>query len=225
MSDIVNGIIIGAAPIGNEAGILLKMLSEKSTSENHDATYVIAADGGIKFLYDNDICPDEWIGDMDSAGNELSQIVKSKFPNISINSCSPIKDDTDMAIATEILIQKGCKNIYIFGGMGGKRIEHSIANIQLMHHLIDRGVKATVCSDNSTMYCLQDDEKSYDENAKGFISVFSLSDSSEVELEGLFYPYKGTITNSYALGVSNEFIGKPARIKISKGTILVVESP
>lgn len=225
MDKMGTGIIIGASPIGSEANKLLELLEAKSDASRDEASYVIAADGGIRFLYDANICPDEWIGDMDSAGSELLDVVRSRFPDISINSCSPIKDDTDMAIAAEILAQKGCSAIHIFGGMGGKRIEHSIANMQLIHHLIDRGIHATIYSENSEMYCLQDEERVYDKTKKGYISVFSLSDVSEVEIEDLFYPFTGIITNKVALGVSNEFVGKSSRIKVTKGTILIVESP
>lgn len=225
MSDIKSGIIIGSAPIGSERAMLLDMLSGRIEKSNNNDSYVIAADGGIKILYDLDVCPDEWIGDMDSSGTELYEMVKAKFPDVMINSCSPIKDDTDMAIAADILVRKGCNNIYIFGGMGGKRIEHSIANIQLMHHLVDKEVFTTIFSENSIMYCLKNREMVYDENETGFVSVFALSDTANVEISGLFYPYEGAIRNSYALGVSNEFVGKPAKIKVTDGTILVVKSP
>ena len=64
----------------------------------------------------------------------------------------------------------------------------------------------------------------FDENAKGMISVFSHSDiSSGVTISGLKYELKnGTLKNTYALGVSNEFVGKMSEISVAQGTLTVV---
>lgn len=218
------GIIVGAAGLHDEKNILLEYIN-KAKSVNGQEMYIIAADGGMSFFVEEEICPNEWIGDMDSASSILKDKVKDKFPNIRINACSPIKDDTDMAIAANILINNGCDNILIFGGMGGSRIEHSIANIQLMHHLILQDIKVTMYSENSIMYCVKDAEVCFDEKETGYISVFSLSDSSEIDIKGLFYEYTGMLSCSYALGVSNEFCGKSSSINVKNGVVLVVQSP
>lgn len=58
----------------------------------------------------------------------------------------------------------------------------------------------------------------------GYISVFSMSEKAEgVSIQGLKYTLEnGTLTNDYPLGVSNEFIGRTARIAVESGTLLVV---
>ena len=64
----------------------------------------------------------------------------------------------------------------------------------------------------------------FDGSAKGMISVFSHSDiSSGVTISGLKYEVKnGTLKNTYALGVSNEFVGRNSEISVSDGTLTVV---
>ena len=64
----------------------------------------------------------------------------------------------------------------------------------------------------------------FDETAKGMVSVFSHSDiSSGVTISGLKYELKnGTLKNTCALGVSNEFTADTACLQCSSGCGVVV---
>ena len=58
----------------------------------------------------------------------------------------------------------------------------------------------------------------------GYISVFSYSEKSEgVYLQGLKYPLAdATLTNTFPIGTSNEFIGESSRISVKNGTLMIV---
>ena len=60
--------------------------------------------------------------------------------------------------------------------------------------------------------------------ASGFVSVFSHSDRAEgVCIEGLKYELQeALLTNSFPLGVSNEFIGKKGKISVASRTLWIV---
>ena len=212
-------IIVGSVPIGKEKDELLKLIKTEEY-------YLIAADGGISFFLENNLSPGHFIGDMDSVdSNETVAIVKERFPELLINSCSPIKDVTDMEIGIEDAISKGANEILIYGGLGGKRMSHTIANIQLISRYKDNNIDITMYDANAKVYIIGDGEKvEYSEDNEGFISVFSLSDiSKNVKITGFFYEFEGNLYNTNALGVSNEFIGKKSRIALSKGVLLIVE--
>lgn len=213
-------LIVGASFIGDEKRIIKDIID----STSRDDILILAADGGIEIFMQLNVEPDEWLGDMDSVEDSKIEIVKQHFPDIKINQCSPIKDDTDMAIAVNNSILNGCNEIHIFGGLGGKRIEHSLANIQLVHHCKTNGINLIMYSESSILYALMNEKKIYDEDHKGFLSCFALNDSCEVDISGLFYEYKGELKNSYALGVSNEFIGKKSYINVEKGVVLIIET-
>ena len=210
------GIIIGASDVVNE-DIYHDMQKEKTGD-----FFLIAADGGLLTCLKYDIDPDFFVGDMDSSGQIKPEKIKAVCPKIQIETSSPVKDDTDMALAVKKAVENGCTKIMIYGGLGGSRPDHSIANIQLMHHYKLEGIDIKMHSGNVDMYCLMDEKKTFDENEKGYISFFSLSDESDITTKGLAYEYDGTLKNSYALGVSNEFTGKPAFVEVKKGVILVV---
>ena len=84
--------------------------------------YVIGVDGGYNILQKLEIKPDVVIGDFDSIEGECKEE--------NIIRLNPIKDETDLLYAISYGESKGYKDFYIFGGTGGKRISHTIANIQ-----------------------------------------------------------------------------------------------
>lgn len=215
------GIVVGAAPIGSEIALLDKYIMSDCDK------YIIAADGGIEYFLSKNICPDHFIGDMDSNNRESE--VRTKFPHLRINSCSPIKDVTDMEIGIEDALENKCDDIVIFGGSGGKRLSHMFANIQLMSHYKNRGINITMYGDDSKTYIIKGKEsKIFKINELKenniFISVLALTDiAKNVRIKNMFYEYEGDLTNCYALGVSNELKGMDATITLDDGLLLIIE--
>ena len=90
--------------------------------EIEEQDYVIAVDGGYNTLQRLGIKPDIIIGDFDSMEGECC--------GENIVRLNPIKDETDLLYSISYGEDMGYKDFYIFGGTGGKRISHTIANIQ-----------------------------------------------------------------------------------------------
>ena len=62
--------------------------------------------------------------------------------------------------------------------------------------------------------------------AKGFLSLFSLGEkASGVTIRNLKYEMQdGEITNSFPIGISNEFIGKRSSVTVEQGMLAVILS-
>ena len=65
---------------------------------------------------------------------------------------------------------------------------------------------------------------SFAEDATGICSLFCLGpDAHGVTIQGLHYPLEnGTLTSGFPLGVSNHFVGKPAKITVRDGSLLAL---
>ena len=102
-----------------------------------DFDFFICADSGFSHAERLGIKPDIIVGDFDSYGGELpedSEIIRTV----------PEKDDTDTLMAVKKAIELGYTEISLFGALGGKRFEHSIANIQTMLYARENGCKLSI---------------------------------------------------------------------------------
>lgn len=234
-------IIIGASPMGSEESALLKLLKWAGYGEqaehcsrdcdtchtgcsakikNKDI-YVVVADGGLKFLLKNGMLPDFFVGDLDSV--ELEGDLKDILNDIPKKIVPVEKDDTDMALAVAKAYEKGYRNILLYGGCGGARISHTLANIQMMSFYAKKGCSLQMLEDGVRLEILHNASKTLSAAMKGSISVICLSDIAEgVTIQGLKYEYTGALTSDRTLGVSNSFVGKDAMVSVENGTLLLV---
>lgn len=181
----------------------------------HSNDFVIAADAGFQALEQNGIRIDMAVGDFDT----LNFVPKHS----NVIALSREKDDTDMRAAVCEGIKAGYKTFHIYGGTGG-RIEHTIANMQLLAELSSNGRQGFLFGGDYIITALTNGIFEFPANLSGFISVFSHSDRAEgVYLKGLKYELQNAVlSNTYPLGVSNEFTGEKSSISVGEGTLLIV---
>ncbi len=179
--------------------------------------YIIAADRGLDYCLAAGITPDLAVGDFDSA--ECKEV-----PNgVECVRVSPIKDDTDAALAADIAVRRGFCELRFFCALGG-RLDHTIGNIQLLYHLKKGGINGRLISEGTEVFFLIGESADIPIN-NGYLSVFAYNDAVEVSVSGVKYPLdKGIIANDVTLGVSNEIIEDYAHITVHKGAALLVLS-
>lgn len=182
-----------------------------------DGDIVIAADGGYKYLQQAGIKPDIVIGDFDSLGKapEGEKIIRLK----------PEKDVTDTYAAVSEGIKCGYSRFNIYGASGG-RIEHTLANIQLIASLAEKNMQASIFDGSTVITAVTAKTSRFDSAYNGYISIFAHSDKcTGVCLRGLKYPLENAeLSNLFPLGVSNEFLGVESEIVIGNGTAIIVYS-
>lgn len=174
---------------------------------------VIAADGGYLHLQKIGINPHIIMGDFDSAE-------KPDFENLAVFNSE--KDDTDTMLAVKYGFEKGFSRFEIYGGTGG-RADHTIANIQALSYICKNGGQGFLY-DNGQVLTVTASGMEFDRTCKGKISVFSLTERATGVCEsGLKYSlHSAELKNSDPLGVSNEFVGQPARISVESGLLLII---
>lgn len=183
--------------------------------KKEEGDIIIAADGGLKHLEKFGYSADIAVGDFDSLGHvpHGDNVIRMK----------PEKDVTDMYAAVEEGIKRGFERFEIFGATGG-RLDHTLANIQLAAFLAKKNVEHRIHGDGYSIVAINASSVSFDAYFSGYISVFAHSDVClGVTIEGLKYELKDDVlTNTFSLGVSNEFVGKESRVSVEKGIIVIV---
>ncbi len=176
--------------------------------------YIIAADGGLKHVQALGITPQAILGDFDSLGYipEGSQV----FP--------VEKDDTDSMLAVRHGLAQGYRELILYGGLDGARLDHTIANFQTLLFAADNGARSYLVGERYLVTAVKNGGLRFSPRAEGILSVFCLGpDARGVTLQGLQYPLEnGTLTAGFPLGVSNHFIGREAEVQVKNGSLLVL---
>ena len=179
--------------------------------------YVIAADAGYNHLERLGISPDMIVGDFDTIGLVPEHENIKTFPKE--------KDYTDSELALLEGIRLGYKKFVICGALGGKRLEHTIANISLAASYAELGYEITLTDGLYFVSAIHNASVKFDESNKGFVSVFPFNGNAEgVDEIGLKYSIRNATLDISrpTLGVSNEFTTENAVISVKNGTLIII---
>ena len=176
--------------------------------------FVIAADGGLAHTEKLGIVPNEILGDFDSLGHVPAGA--NVFP--------VEKDDTDAMLAVRRGLELGYREFILYGSLDGPRLDHTVANFQTLQYLADHGAVGYLVGNSCIVTVVKEAAISFPAGKEGTISVFCMgADAEGVTLEGLYYPLeRGKLTAGFPLGVSNHFTGKPVKISVETGSLLVL---
>jgi thiamine pyrophosphokinase len=193
---------------------------------------VIAADGGARLAGPLGVRIDRWVGDGDSLGEEaLARLEASGVP---IERANSEKDESDTELAVRAALREGAGGIVIVGGLGGRRIDHALANIGLlaMPELADRG--AVILDGRSRLTLIQAPDaagRAVDRPLPGrtgdLVSLLPVGPGVDgVTTRGLEYALVDEpLPVGAARGLSNVRTDADAGVTVKAGSLLVVESP
>jgi len=184
-------------------------------SQCGDADLIVCADGGLDWAVEKGVAPDVFVGDGDSS---------SRSPDCERVQLPTMKDQTDCEVAAKLAADRGCGQIVILGGTG-KRLDHTLGNIQVLVGLKQMGVTGMLMDDlNSvTVTCTG---AYYHGKAGDLLSIIPLGVNVNIRAtSGLLYPLVDSdLVLSAPRGISNEFTGDVAAIDVRHGWIAVVRT-
>lgn len=183
------------------------------------ADYIIAADGGQNRAREFGLQPDCVIGDFDSTTlNEDFDCLYITYP--------AEKDLTDTEAALTHALEKGCRNVILLGGMGG-RLDHTMGNIGLLDKYYNSFDHMEFIDGKNRMELLRDSDRTIkrDVRYKYFGLVSLNAEASGIDIRGAKYELTGaSLERASTLGVSNEFSEDTVTIRVQNGTLLIVRS-
>lgn len=176
--------------------------------------FLIAADGGLRHVQALGLTPDAVIGDFDSLGYVPEQAVVYPVE----------KDDTDAMLAVKLGLERGFRRFVIYGGMDGKRLDHTVANFQTLAYLARHGAFGILVGRDYLACVFKDGTLRFPEGCEGDFSLFCLGgDARGVSIRGLYYQAEDiTLTSDFPLGVSNHFTGREAAVTVKDGSLLAL---
>ena len=187
--------------------------------------YVIGVDRGLEFLYRNQVMPTHIVGDFDSVRTEVVEFYQ-KETQVPIRKFKPEKDASDTEIALHLAIELGVEKVWIFGGTGS-RLDHVMANIQILKIAQDHGVKAYLQDANNRISLAEKEVKLCKEDSFGdYFSIFPFGGVVEdISIEGAKYSLSHyRLCPNSSMCVSNEMQENEVRIAFPTGTIILMET-
>lgn len=177
---------------------------------------IIAADGGYRICRQEGIQPNILLGDFDSLEPPEDFADLRRLP--------VEKDDTDTLAAMRAGLELGCTDFLIYGGTGGKRLDHTLANLQALLFLRRQGAMGFLFDDDFLWTVIENESLTIPKTVEwGLFSAFCLGDRAEgVDETGFQYPLKDAVlTPDFPLGVSNHILEPEARVSVRRGVLAV----
>lgn len=204
------------------------------------AEVVVAADGGVRYAQKAGRRPDVAVGDWDSlevensgAGTPDLGAWAAWLAGARVISVPREKDATDLELALRETLRLGCQEIVFLGALGG-RLDHALANVELLVEAARNGVTASLVDGARRVYALVGGDTlskgvpSHTLEVAGrvgdYLSLLAVTPVvSGVWAEGVKYPLRGEdLYFGRTRGLSNEFMAERIGVRIGKGVLLVV---
>ena len=184
----------------------------------HEYDFIIACDKGYEYCEKLHIIPDLFIGDCDSLKKNLPENIKKII-------LPHLKDDTDTMYAIKEALKTSCTSITLCCALGN-RVDHTIANIQSLNFIAEHKCSAKMFSEDEELFCIKNNSIKIPMKTGFSLSVFSLTEKSEgVYEKGTLYELENAVlTNTFPLGISNEWKDDIAEIGVKNGTLLIITS-
>ncbi len=176
---------------------------------------IIAADAGYLNVQRAGFKPDVIIGDFDSSEKPETDAPIETFP--------VLKDDTDTMLAIKHGFNSGYKRFEIYGGIGGERTDHTIANIQSLAYIVDHGGEGVLVGENERFVLIKNSRVTLHSEKGRTLSVFAYGGVAEgISIKGAVYETENlTLSPFFPLGVSNKFKENSVSVGVKKGCILI----
>ena len=177
---------------------------------------VIAADAGYRVCQQAGVVPDLLLGDFDSMEQpeDFSNILRVPVE----------KDDTDTMLAVRKGLEYGCSEFYFYGSTGGKRLDHTLANLQALLWLRGQGAHGYMYDDDFVFTVIQEETLRIRKEVEwGLVSVFCLGETaSGITETGMQYALAdASLRADQPMGVSNHMMEGQAEITVKSGRLVV----
>ncbi|QFT88826.1 Thiamine pyrophosphokinase [Bacillus sp. THAF10] len=184
----------------------------------------IGVDCGVSYLLETGITPKKIYGDFDSVSNEQKETILQRFSDAEIFPSE--KNETDTEIAINWALKQKPSLIRIFGGTGG-RLDHFLANIQLLLKGLEHGSRIEILDIQNRMHVVKEGTYSLCKDSSfpytSFLPVsrFVLG----ITLTGFKYPLTNrNIKWGDTLCISNEMVCENGTFSFHEGILMVIRS-
>lgn len=178
----------------------------------HD-DFFLYCDSGLRHQKELGVAPSLVVGDFDSHEKPGSGII-IELPRE--------KDDTDTIFGVRKALDMGYREFVLLGMTGG-RMDHTLANLFILDLLAQHGARGLIVDDWCEMERVGSEWKTIPDSFPYFSIIAWKGRVEGVDIENAKYPLlNASIDPSYQYAVSNEPLKGGARVRVGKGSALLL---
>lgn len=198
-----------------------KNIKYRLEEERYDC--IICADGGANHTYNMGIIPNYIVGDLDSVKVEIVDYYKNC--GVEFEQFPSKKNETDTELCIYLANKLKANEIHFIGALGG-RVDHTIANINLLYYVRQMDIVPKIISEKEHIYIAINEEIIIYGNEGDTISVIPINgDAKGVTLTNLEYPLNNYDMKFYLpLGISNVMLNKECNVQVKCGSLLIIRN-
>jgi thiamine pyrophosphokinase len=188
---------------------------------------VIAADGGARQAAQLGLTVDVVVGDGDSLSPGEAAELRAAGAEFITHPRAKEQSDTELAVIEAL--SRGARRIAVLGAFGGRRLEHTLANILLLASPPLAGRDVALVDESTTVRVMGDGgpaELLIDGAAGDYVSLLPLSERVEgVTTGGLAFPLLDEdLLQGPTRGLSNEMTTSKASVRCRAGRLAVIHT-
>ena len=197
------------------------IISKYIKNEKYD--YIICADGGANHLYNMGIIPNYIIGDLDSIDKDVINYYKKQ--NVLFEKFPSKKNETDSELCILLAKKLGAEKIDLFATLGG-RIDHTLANINLLYYIREQKIVPRIISEKEDIYIAINESIQIKGKKEDIISIIPIKgDVKGITLENLEYPLNDYNMKYFTpLGISNIMLSDECSVTVKEGSVLIIRN-
>ena len=188
-----------------------------------ESELLVAADAGADTLRRLGLVPHLAVGDFDSVSSETFQYLLAA--NCPVERHPTAKDASDTELALMAAIERGADDVAILGATGGPRLDHLLANVQLLATPKLAGRRARILDAGHEIFLLRGEAlETIDGNVGDVVTLLPLAERARgLWTTGLQYALtNGTIERGSTLGLSNVMTAPKATVRVQCGELLLI---
>jgi thiamine pyrophosphokinase len=219
-------IIVADGDIRSGAAVQ-RALIRATESGADEPVLVVAADGGASKAEQIGLSPNAVVGDGDSLDPRVAERLRVAGAEVIVYPVD--KDESDTELAVHEALGRGATSLVILGGLGGKRAEHTVANLLLLTLPALAGLDVALVDGPTTIRAMGlsgPDAMTLDGAPGDYVSLLPLTEEVRgVTTTNLRFPLAdATLQQGGTRGLSNEMLATYCEVRTGSGRLAVIHT-
>ena len=182
--------------------------------------WLVAADGGSSHLVALGLRPHLLVGDMDSIDPQLLEAFKAAGTDVRRHPVE--KAETDLELALQAVVEKGCREVCIVGGLGG-RFDQMLANLSLLTRPALESCDARMDDGQTEVFIIRKRARVHGRPGDTVSLVPYFGAAHGIVTKGLKYPLTNeSLYPDQTRGISNRMEAEEAVVHLASGELCCI---